>query len=182
MLNGSGAPNGDESDATSVTSGTRDGDSDFDSGSFEPRDLDKHYAALRQSIHHVADGAQEPFGLFGPITPMSPIAEAKAMEHAHSDPGATDPAALGIEDDPNDETIRLPKFSSNNPAAAAATALGLSPTPEEDRQAPEGSIPNIIAISSNPSREASVNVPDTIPEASPIMTEPNPWDETPRQG
>ena len=25
---------------------------------FEPRDLDKHYAALRKSIHHVADGTQ----------------------------------------------------------------------------------------------------------------------------
>ena len=27
---------------------------------FEPRDLDKHYEALRKTIHHVADGTDEP--------------------------------------------------------------------------------------------------------------------------
>ena len=195
LLNGSGSSvSGTDDDATSITSGSKDGDSEFDPDSFEPRDLDKHYEALRKSIHHVADGAMEgaPFGI---ITPVSPVVEAKPMEHSHSDPGAGSPTAIGFADpftprtvrfadeESNDDTIRRPILSPRSPET---TTLDLGHHSRQEvaktRDAPEGSIPDIIPIAANPTLEASVNVPDTIPEASPIMAEPNPWDETPKKG
>ncbi len=73
-------------------------DETFDATSFEPRDLDKHYEALRKTIHSVADGAEEGGGgmdlegLTAPtISPDTLIAAAIPSEN----PGKTTSSPFG---------------------------------------------------------------------------------------
>ena len=160
-------------------------------GSFEPRDLDKHYEALRRSIHHVADGAE------GVI--LSP----KAVDKMPTLPEGTESAMMG---------------HSNSDPGVQPEPLDSAPTARNSLERPgvvDGSIADIQAVASNPQLEAAVDLPEPIPEDQPVanplssttsdsdarttpeegdMTagaagrvildaEPNPWDDiTPQNG
>ena len=141
---------------------------------FEPRDLDKHYAALRKSIQHVADGTE---GVANePILPMPSLTEETAaepgatpMEHSASDPG-------GIMTPPNGSA----EPHLHHPAGAPDAPGGPGESGDMGERE-EGTIPHILPVASNPALEGSVDVPEPIPETAPLSltsappADPNPW-------
>jgi hypothetical protein len=68
---------------------------EFDEEMFVPRDLDKHYAALRKTIHHVSDGATGGTE----VTSSSPLDAFAAAIGARTGDGAGAGAGVGVRGD-----------------------------------------------------------------------------------
>lgn len=118
---------------------------------FAPRDLDKHYAALRKSIHHVAEGTD--------VQPVSPITVPTVDASADAPPTAIEPPVAvrrhSLPDIKTPEPV-APELHdpwaerTANPSVAAATysesyvgpARGIEITPIETHVTTPDPIPN----------------------------------------
>ncbi|ORX34268.1 hypothetical protein BD324DRAFT_637310 [Kockovaella imperatae] len=162
--NSGSVASGDESDATSTTS-----KDDSIDPAFEPRDLDKHYEALRKSIHHVADGVD---GIStSPFTPMTGIPESSGMQHASSDPGAhtssfhVDPESLSGE-----QSVSHMDSESEPHVKSVVSHPGLEDAVDVPPAIPE----NEVSESRRESQTAETSSSAVVEEES----EPNPWADT----
>jgi len=109
-------------------------DDKFDAASFEPRDLDKHYEALRKTIHHIADGAEEGPDLEGLAgTTVSPETRAVLASSPENLKSAIPPSVVSDSDMAAPNTVAEPTSYTAPPDAAPP----LDPNPWSDPSPPE---------------------------------------------
>jgi hypothetical protein len=152
----------EESVEGSTEAGTPEG---FDPASFQPRDLDKHYEALRKTIHHVADGAgpTSPLEAFAsalqtlnasPRSMMAGVDEEGEREITIVGPGPTGIAAELSATPPRLKTISLSAPTSPNPWADPPRLAMQASTPapearemrEEGDKTGEGEAPRSLTL------------------------------------
>lgn len=90
---------------------------EFDEEMFVPRDLDKHYAALRKTIHHVSDGATGGTE----VTSSSPLDAFAAAIGANTGAGAGNGGDAGPDGDDEGGILIVGPGSTTVPAEPGAT-------------------------------------------------------------